>query len=175
MTGSLTRLGEIMQLAFVPSDFDGAIAHWLKAGAGPFFVLRNATFKEVAFNGCPTDVVLTVAFGYWGDMQIEIMRQENDTPSVYTRWRAAGREGLHHVAVLVDDVDTAKAECAKAGAKIVLDATPPAGGAVIYAELTPNEPFVEFITGTPERRKFYNSMRDAHRDWDGSDPIRFVN
>src|SRR5262245_54422914 len=95
-TRPLTALGEIMQLAFVPEDLDQAIAHWLKTGAGPFFILRNATFREVAFNDRPTEVVLTVAFGYWGDMQIEIMRQENDTPSVYTRWRAAGREGLHH-------------------------------------------------------------------------------
>ena len=170
----LARIGEIMQLAFVPGDFQATIDHWLRCGAGPFFVLDNAVFNDLAFSGHPTRIQLTVAFGYWGDMQIEIMRQDNDAPSVYSRWRNAGREGLHHVAVVVDDVEPARSACVEAGARIVLDAAPPRGGRVIYAEVSQDEPLLEFITYTPERKAFYEMMRNAHRDWDGANPIRRV-
>jgi methylmalonyl-CoA/ethylmalonyl-CoA epimerase len=36
-------LGEVMQLAFVPSDLDAALNHWLnRMGVGPFFRLEHA-------------------------------------------------------------------------------------------------------------------------------------
>ena len=42
-TNSLTALGEVMQLAYVPADFDGALKFWIETmGAGPFFAHRKA-------------------------------------------------------------------------------------------------------------------------------------
>ena len=33
-----------------------------------------------------------------------MIRQHNDAPSIYKAWRDEGREGLHHVCILVDDL-----------------------------------------------------------------------
>lgn len=170
---SLAGLGNIMQLAFVPADFDGAIDYWVRTGAGPFYVIENAPLIGALYRGHPpVDVMMDVALGYWGDMQIEIIRQTNDAPSVYSEWRAAGREGLHHHCVQVDDMAAARAVIAAAGAPIVFDARTPSGGEVIYVELKPGEALLEFIYHPPDRLGFYDMLRAAHRDWDGSDPIR---
>ena len=53
--GTLASLGDIMQLAFVPSDFDAAVRHWTEVmGAGPFFLLPNVSLPGGRYRGVRT-------------------------------------------------------------------------------------------------------------------------
>ena len=47
------------------------------------------------------------------------------------------------------------------------------GGAVFYAD-TGGGPgsMLEVLQPAPGGREFFAMMRDAHRDWDGADPVR---
>ena len=104
---AIAGLGQIMQLAYVPADFDGALAHWLKMGAGPFFALDHVVLEDLRYRGQPADIDFSMLLGYWGDLQIELIRQHNDAPSIYTAWRDQNLEGLHHVCLLVEDMEVA--------------------------------------------------------------------
>jgi catechol 2,3-dioxygenase-like lactoylglutathione lyase family enzyme len=171
---SIAGLGEIMQLAFVPADFDAALDYWTRViGAGPFFALDHVKLEDLKYYGAPADVDFSMALGYWGDMQIELIRQHNDAPSIYKAWRDEGREGLHHVCILVDDIALARAACAEAGAVVAQEGKVTGGGEVIYVD-TGGGPgtLVEILQPGPGSRGFFSMMRDAARGWDGSEPLR---
>ena len=88
---SVANIGEIMQLAFVPADFDAALQHWIGLGAGPFFALDHVRLEDVTYLGKPAEIDFSMVIGYWGDLQIELIRQHNDAPSIYKAWRDEGR------------------------------------------------------------------------------------
>lgn len=176
-SGKLTSLGQIMQLAYVPADLDAAVAHWTRTvGAGPFFHIPNVQdhLLSARYRGVEADIRFSVTLGYWGDMQIEFIRQDNDTPSIYTEWRAAGLEGLHHVCILVDDMAHARKVVAQSGAEIVQEIFLE-GGEAIYVD-TGGGPgtMIEMYQAPPGRDQGYAAMREAARDWDGSDPFRMM-
>ena len=75
MKPGIAQLGGIMQLAYVPADPDAALAHWLKIGAGPFFALDHVQLEDVRYRGRPAEIDFSMVLGYWGDLQVEIIRQ----------------------------------------------------------------------------------------------------
>ena len=170
----ITGLGEVMQLAYVPADFDAALKFWIETmGAGPFFALDHVKLEDVKFRGAPADIDFSMVLGYWGDIQIELIRQHNDSPSIYKTWRDEGREGLHHVCILVDDMAKARAAARDAGASVAQEARVPGGGEVIYVD-TGGGPgtMVEILKPAPGGREFFAMMREAARNWDGREPVR---
>jgi methylmalonyl-CoA/ethylmalonyl-CoA epimerase len=174
MKPTITSLGEIMQLAYVPADFDATLKFWIETvGAGPFFALDHVKLNDVKYRGAPVEIDFSMVIGYWGDLQIELIRQHNDVPSIYKAWRDDGSEGLHHVCLLVDDMAHARAVCAAAGARVAQEGFVPNGGEVIYVD-TGGGPgtMVEILKPGPGSREFFAMMRDAARGWDGSDPVR---
>jgi len=173
MKSAIAQLGEVMQLAFVPADFDAALEHWLRVGAGPFFALDHVRLDDVRYRGQPADIDFSMMIGYWGDLQVELIRQHNATPSIYKAWLDQGREGLHHVCILVDDMAAARSACAAAGATVEQEGRVPGGGEVIYVD-TGGGPgtMVEILKPSPGSREFFAMMREAHRGWDGADPVR---
>ena len=87
----LSALGDVMQLAFVPGNFDATLKFWSETmGVGPFYVLCRNKTEWARYRGVETLPELSVAFGHWNDMQIEIIQQHNDVPSPYRDWRLSG-------------------------------------------------------------------------------------
>lgn len=173
---AITALGDVMQLAYVPSDFDGALSYWINTmGAGPFFALDHVKLEAVRYRGSPADIDFLMVLGYWGDIQIELIRQHNSAPSIYKTWRDQGYEGLHHVCLLIDDMGSARRTVKGAGATIVQEGRVPGGGEVIYVD-TGGGPgtMVEILKPGPGSREFFQMMRAAAKDWDGSDPLRRI-
>ena len=173
-TALIASLGTVMQIAYVPADFDAALAFWTKTmGVGPFFALDHVKLEDVTYLGAPVDIDFSMVIGYWGDIQIELIRQHNDAPSIYKAWCDEGREGVHHVCILVDDMDLARQACAQAGAVVVQQGKVAGGGEVIYVD-TGGGPgtMVEILKTGGGGREFFGMMRDAARGWDGTDPVR---
>lgn len=175
MTGfrSLASLGDVMQLAFVPSDFDAAIRHWTEViGAGPFFLLPNVSLPGGRYRGRPSDPVFTMALGYWGDMQIELIRPGNSEPSIY-RGEYGVADRLHHVCVLVASIAEARLRCEEARADIVFEAPVGDTGGVIYADAGggPGN-LIELLEPQAGTRELFAMMREAARNWDGREPLR---
>ncbi len=172
--GSLSALGEVFQLAYVPADFDGALKFWIETmGAGPFWALDHVQLENLRYEGAPSDVDFSMVIGYWGELQIELIRQHNDAPSIYKSWRDAGSEGLHHVCILVDDMAHARKVCAAAGARVVQEGQVSGGGDVIYVDPGGGPgTMVEILKPGAGGREFFAHMKAAAKDWDGRDPVR---
>jgi len=77
----ISRLGTIMQMAYVPEDMDGALRYWTETmGVGPFFKIANIQVDAARYKGEPASIDFSVYIAYWGDMQIELIEQYNVPP-----------------------------------------------------------------------------------------------
>lgn len=169
----LARLGPVMQLAWLPRDFDAALHHWTQVmGIGPFFLMENIALEEMRYLGQPTNAVFSLALAYWGDIQIELIRPENDAPSIYSGDYAV-RDRLHHTCLLLDDIADAYAACAEQGAKILVEGKVGDSGHVIYADPGGGPgSVVEMLQPQPGTAELFGMMKQAAAAWDGSDPVR---
>jgi len=172
---SIAALGDVMQLCFINRDFEGTLKFGREVmGAGPFFLNEKVILEELLYMGRPSDVDFRVAIGYWGDLQIEIIEQRNDAPSIYRDWLDGGHEGLQHVCLMVDDLAKARAVCEAAGAVIAQEGRLPGGRCnFLYAD-TGGGPgtMVEIVQPGPGMVEGFAAMREAARNWDGTDPVR---
>jgi methylmalonyl-CoA/ethylmalonyl-CoA epimerase len=171
----IADLGEVMQIAFVPPDFDATLNFWVNTmGAGPFFVLKGTKAEWFQYCGKDSDPELDLALGHWGDMQIEIIRQTNSAPSPFTEWRGAGGEGVHHVCVVVDDIEKAKRVAREKGGTLMANGRA-LGTEWIYID-TGGGPgtVLEVVCYAEASKGLMKMIRDAARGWDGKDPIREI-
>jgi hypothetical protein len=167
--------GPIRQIGYVVNDLDKTIAQWVAMGVGPFYVVRNHT-QPVNYRGQPIEVTISIGFANSGDMQVELIHQHDDTPSIFTEFLNSHGEGFHQFAWWVTDFDGAVAQAEKAGWPVVWSGgeetatrfayvEPPAGSPATIYEL------MELTDGTEGMGAFF---REASRDWDGTDPIRTI-
>jgi hypothetical protein len=164
-----------MQLAYVPADFDGALKFWIETmGAGPFFALDHVRLEDVKYRGKPAEIDFSMVLGYWGDIQIELIRAENDAPSIYTGEYAV-KDRMHHVCLFVKSITEARAACAAAGAEILVEGKVGDTGEVIYVDAGGGPGHViELLQPMEGSEGLFAMMKDAARNWDGSDPLRVV-
>lgn len=173
----LFMANRIIQMAWVVHDLERAMAAWTQTnGVGPFFVapLRELV-NELTYRGRPVPLPETkvrLALAQAGDIQVELVEQRCDTPTFYRELVPAGRAGLHHVAIIAKDYDREIAAYEERGFPVVtrgalgdvrwsyLDTTPTLGCAT------------ELLETNPQIDGFFQLVRDAAKDWDGSDPVR---
>ena len=170
----LSAIGPVMQMAFVPKDFDAAITYWTETmGVGPFFLMENIKLEDLRYLGAPSDCVFSLALAYWGDVQIELIRPENDAPSIYHGAYGVSGDVLHHVCILTEDIAHARLFAERAGAKLLVEAKVGADGAVIYVD-TGNGAgsIVEILQPATGSDALFKMIKNAARHWDGSDPVR---
>jgi methylmalonyl-CoA/ethylmalonyl-CoA epimerase len=168
---AISDIGPVMQMAYVPTDFDAAVTYWTQTmGVGPFYLLENIKLDNARYLGGPYECVFSIALAYWGDVQIELIRQENDAPSIY---RGAEGAGLHHVCLLTDDIAAARATALAAGATILVEADVGADGGVLYVD-TGGGPgtIVEILKPATGSDGLFAMIKAASVDWDGSEPLR---
>lgn len=169
----LAQLGAIMQIAFVPEDFDGALRFWTETmGVGPFFLQPRLAIPNQYFKGGRSDAIFTLAIAYWGEIQVELVQQHNDAPSIYKEWRDAGRDGLHHTCILVEDIAAARAVAEAAGGTIEQEIRGEGWG-VFYARMGGADGImVEVMQPSAATLGRFATMKAASRDWDGTRPVR---
>lgn len=175
----MSRLfGPTRQLGIVVHDFMGTLRHWAEVqGIGPFFYFTDAPIDGFRLRGKEVDApIVSIAFAYSGDLQIEIVHQQNDVPSLYQEFLESGREGLNHIAAFHDKpgYDATYARAVKAVG------TPWQEGAIggvrfayFETERVPGATICEIAeSGMEEPMALFEQMRVAAKQWDGSDPFR---
>jgi hypothetical protein len=167
----ISAIGPVMQFAFVPKDFDAALRHWTETmGVGPFYMLENVVLGDGKYLDQPYGCVFSVAIAYWGDMQIELIRQENDAPSIY---KGAEGEALHHACILTDDIEKARRIATDAGASVLVEGKVGDDGYVLYVD-TGGGPgtIVEILQSASGTDGLFEMIKAASVGWDGSEPLR---
>jgi len=164
-----------MQNAFVVDDLEAAMDHWLhKMGVGPFFVFEHIKFKEAFFRGKPMNVDMTAAIAYWGDVQIELIKQYDNAPSIYNEFSGKGLRGMQHMGVLTDNLDEHLARLKPLGIEPIQSGSMPAGMRFAYvsSDYHPGA-MIELIEANESIVGFFKIMKDAADAWDGrSESIR---
>lgn len=168
--------GPVRQIGYVVTDLDTAVADWLNLGVGPWFVMRDLA-QRVTYRGEPCEVTLSLALANSGDLQIELIQQTDDTPSIFTEFLRSG-SGFHQLAYWTDDFDATMASVAAAGWPVVWSGGE--GQGVRYAYIEPGgsesvgrlATIIEIMELTDDSAGMAAFVRQAAEGWDGSDPIR---
>jgi methylmalonyl-CoA/ethylmalonyl-CoA epimerase len=171
---SIKDIGPVMQIAFVPTDFDAALKHWTEVmGVGPFYLIQNIELGDMRYMGEPTDCKFSLALAYWGDMQIELIRPENDAPGIYRGQYGVSGDVLHHTCILTSDLVQARKTAEAAGAKVLVEGTVGDDGGVIYVDTGGGAgSIVEILQPAAGSESMFAMIKAASVGWDGSDPVR---
>lgn len=169
----IADLGKLMQIAYVVDDLDDATRYWVDVmGVGPFFQLEAGSEGADLFEyrGTPCQANYSVRIGYWGEVQVELIRQNNDAPSIYSKWRNG--ECLHHTCIMVDDMAKALKVCAANGAALLQEGK--YGDAHFAYVDTGRGPgsILELFMAPGDIRERYARFREAARNWTGERPVR---
>ncbi|MEW4467902.1 VOC family protein [Parasphingorhabdus sp. JC815] len=167
---TLAKLGTIMQISYVPDDYDAALDYWTqKMGAGPFFHTEGVDVENVKYRGQPSDIQFSMAIGYWGDVQVELIRPDNDAPSMFKDWREKGLQGVQHLCIIVDDLAEARQITESKGGIVIQEVSLPGGvGGAFYADYGGGPgTIIEYLQIPQAGRDGFAAMRQAHLDWDG--------
>jgi hypothetical protein len=166
--------GPIRQIGYVVTDIDRAILRWLELGVGPWFVMRELTLAA-RYRGEPCRVTLTLALANSGEMQVELIQQHDDRPSIYTEFLEAHGPGYHQLAYWSADFDATIASLLEAGWPVVWSGGEDVGARFAYVE-QPEGPasIVEIMELTDATSGMATFVRDAATNWDGGEPIRVL-
>ena len=168
---TLHHAGRWIQTAFITDDMEASMSEFTRTlGAGPWFLRERGVFPNQVFRGTPSTTALSIALGYAGDMQIELIEPDLSIPSIYTEFLNAGGTGVHHVCYWCN-LDTARSHFGAAGSAEVQGGIA-RGLEFLYMEGFAGFPYIEFIDPDAERVARFKKIADAAVDWDGSEPIR---
>ncbi|MFM6831993.1 MAG: VOC family protein [Novosphingobium sp.] len=175
MLGFGQPMGGVMQTAFVVADIRASIAHFQRdCAAGPFFLLDHFLGENQFYRGAASVADVTIAMGFVGHMQIELIQPLDDNPSVYRETILQRGHGFHHFGIACEDVEAALPDYLASGYELAFKAAVPTGGSVAYLEgghaAAPG--FLELIPATPGMDAHFTAMWRASQGWDGADPVR---
>ncbi|MBF6221468.1 VOC family protein [Nocardia abscessus] len=113
--------GPIFQLCWVVEDLGAACERFTtRYGVGDWFTIPDVHFGPSAaeLRGAPADYTISVALGYAGGQQLELIEPRGGV-SLYAEHLDRLGPGLHHTAWVPADYDAALAEAAAAGIEVV--------------------------------------------------------
>jgi hypothetical protein len=173
---SQTQFGPLIQNGYVVRNLERAVHHWATVvGVGPFFVLEHVAYGDVFFRGKPAKVDMSVAVGYWGDMQVELIVQHNDAPSIYSEFAVLAGEGLQHIGVMTDSVPEHLQRLHAQGIDPIQWGETANGIRFAYISTDAHlGGMIELIERGPVIEGFFRMARAAAENWDGSNPLRRV-
>jgi hypothetical protein len=164
----------LFQTGFVVDDIIGMAAEWARVfGVGPFHVFPRIEV-DCTYRGTESACDMQVAVAQTGPVQVELIQQYCDRPSVYRDLVSAGRSRFHQLSTLATDYAKKKAYFAELGYEMVSEIV--ARGQHVgfvdtyddfgfYTELVENVPgFVEGLT----------RVAQTCAEWDGTDPVRIL-
>jgi hypothetical protein len=164
--------GPVRQNGYVVRDLAKAVDAWLEIGVGPWLLLPHLAQKGSVYRGQPTEPVASFAFANSGELQLELIEQEDDSPSIYREFLEAGGEGFHHLAWWVEDFDEASRAAGDAWSVVHAGDTGGLAQFAYYDAGGVTSTVIEVMELTDATRWLATTVRDASVDWDGSDPVR---
>lgn len=164
---------KVVQLAYVVNNIHEAAGRWVNTfGVGPFYILDRPDVGNPLYRGRPQKVEFSAALAQAGDVHVELIEQHCDSPSCYRDLFPKGREGFHHVAVIVEDYEKEVARYEAAGFPVASSGVfGPLKFCYVDTSRTMNC-MVEVLQDIPFIHNYFARIRKAAERWDGRDPIR---
>ena len=113
----------VAQLGFVVPALEQAVEwYWRLFGIGPwhFYTYGKPLVKRMTYRGQPADYTIRIALSWAGPMRIELIEVVSGE-MIHNEFIRDHGYGLHHLGVLVEDMDAALAQAAAAGLTMIQD------------------------------------------------------
>ncbi|HEY6428787.1 MAG TPA: VOC family protein [Acidimicrobiales bacterium] len=163
------------QLGHVVEEIVSAARRWSSTfRIGPFHVLPVVDQQLTHPDGEVRTVRVQVAVAQAGPVQIELIQQHCDTPSLYRDWSKGGTSAFHQVATVTSDYVGKKARFEALGHLVAAESL---GGSFRVAYVDTVEEFgfyTEVVEYAPRLIEQLRSISATCATWDGSDPVRLL-
>jgi hypothetical protein len=162
------------QIGHVVDDVLVAAARWARTfGIGPFHVLPIVE-QQATYGGEIRTARIQVAVAQAGPVQIELIQQHCDTPTIFTEWSRGGTSAFHQIATLTSDYDGKTAHFRALGYSLAAESV--AGGfRVAYVDTVADFGFyTEVVDAPPGFVDQVRAISDTCAAWDGNDPVRIL-
>jgi hypothetical protein len=168
--------GGVRQVGYVVRDIEAAMAGWVALGVGPWFYKADVPSTEFRYYGVPSALPqLSIAFANSGDLQLELIQQRNDAPTLYLDSLARQGECAQHLAYWTAEHFDDWCKQLQERGWVEGHAGRMGAGRGRYAYFVRAElpsAMVEISETTGGKGDFFDEIRRAAQGWDGRDPIR---
>jgi Glyoxalase/Bleomycin resistance protein/Dioxygenase superfamily len=162
------------QLGFLVRDLVGAAQRWTRVhGVGPFHVLPR-TEVACTYRGNASRLDLQVAVAQAGPVQIELIEQFCDRPSVYRDRFAQGETGFHQICTVTPDYDAKKRHFERLGYALATEIQAGSNRVAFYDTVRDFGFFTEVAESTPSFLANLAKIAQTCAAWDGTDPVRLL-
>jgi Glyoxalase/Bleomycin resistance protein/Dioxygenase superfamily len=163
--------GQISQIGYVVRDIRASMNHWISHGVGPWFYVEHVELEYFRHRGADSRLEMSAAVANSGGIQIELIQQRNDAPSVYKDFLGAGREGAQHVAYWTTGYQQLYDQALSLGYKVAQEGQL-GGGRFAYLD-TEHDPgtMIEISDISGTKGQLFALVRQAAATWDGTNPI----
>jgi len=169
--------GKVCQNGYVVRDIDAAMKHWTEVlGVGPFYYIERVKMDWFRYRGEASDAEVSIALANSGDLQIELIQQRNDAPSMYRDFLSSCREGLQHMSHWTRNYQADFDRFISLGFKIGQEGQigGPDGRFVYFDTETHPGTVIEVSDISGSKGAFFERIRQAAANWDGTRAIRPV-
>jgi len=167
--------GDVRQNGYVVHDIEKAMHYWINTvGVGPWLYLDRAPIGDFTCHGRSSDIEVSIALANTGPLQIELIQQRNDAPSMYREFLDAGHEGLQHVAYWTENFDLDLKKAQDRGLEIGQSGYSggPDGRFVYFtAEAHPGT-VIELSEISGAKGQLFAKIREKCASWTGENPIK---
>jgi hypothetical protein len=164
----------LFQLGFKVHDLLGVAARWARVfGVGPFHVLPRMSVS-CTYRGAESVIDLQVAVAQAGPIQIELIEQHCDRPSIYRDLADTGGPGFHQLCTVTSDYDGRTAHYEHLGYELATEVTFDRQR-VAYFDTVADFGFVtEVVEDAPGFLAQLAGIARTCAEWDGRDPVRVL-
>jgi len=161
------------QIGFVVDDVVAHGHRWAEVfGVGPFFV-RRVPQASCTYRGEASTLSVNTAVAQAGPVQIELIAQQCETPSVYREVRGIGSSAFHQIGTVTVDFSATLDHYRNQGLEIACEFHVEGAPRVAYIDTL--EQFGYFTEVIEQSEAYWShvvAVADAGRSWDGTDPVR---
>jgi hypothetical protein len=162
------------QLGFVVDDLVAAATRWATVhGVGPFHLLKVVE-QPLVVRGEAAPVSIQVGVAQAGPVQIELIQQHCERPSLYRDWSADGGRPFHQLATVTSSYDARKAHLESLGYEMAAES---AGGRTRVGYFDTVADFGFYTEVVEEPPGFLDQLQAISKTcatWDGTDPVRLL-
>jgi hypothetical protein len=171
--------GNPAQNGYVVHDIHAAMDAWLAHGVGPWFYFEKVETDWFRHRGEDSAVHLSIALANSGELQVELIQQRNDAPSLYREFLDSGREGFQHMSYWTTGYQALFDQALSLGYTVGHEGCIGGEqGRFAYLENRGTEAsgtLIEISDVSGPKGLFFQHVREVAADWDGSEPIRQLN
>jgi hypothetical protein len=160
------------QLGFVVDDLFGAAARWAHVfGIGPFHAIPR-TQVPCTYRGTESELDVQVAVAQAGPVQIELIKQFSEGPSVYRDLVAKGESGFHQLCTVTLDYDATKAHYESLGYELACEFR--VDPHTVYFDTVRDFGFFTEVVEASDYLRHFDRIAKTCAEWDGTDPVRII-